>query len=138
MVLVITFFFVWKSRQKDITKTSALSKELHEHKTKENMRLENLTDNLNIRLFVLPISRFDFECNSCKRSNKLGISIFFYFLIVVIVRFILLRYYLKCQRRIKSNRMCMKRGDIAMKYNEKSFKLEEIRNCNFIFNREQT
>ena len=34
--------------------------------------------------------------------------------------------------------MCMKRGDIAMKYNEKSFKLEEIRNCNFIFNREQT
>ena len=29
--------------------------------------------------------------------------------------------------------MCMKRGDIAMKYNEKSFKLEEIRNCNFIY-----
>ena len=29
--------------------------------------------------------------------------------------------------------MCMKGETFAMKYNEKSFKLEEITNCNFIF-----
>ena len=105
------------------------------------MRLENLTDNLNIHLFVLPTSRFDFECIT-RVKNQINLEyLFFNSLIVLMARFILLRYYLKCQRRIKSNRMCMKRGDIAMKYNEKSFKLEEITNCNFSFyfsNRAQT
>ena len=36
-------------------------------------------------------------------------------------------------KKQKNNRMCMKGETFAMKYNEKSFKLEEITNCNFIF-----